>query len=95
MFVRVVTISCKTGKEAELRQIGRNVLVPVNKEAGCLNVYFLEPSLEDDNPSFGVVSIWKDKETLNNMKDSKRYRALLQDLAPLIESLTDSLYMTD
>lgn len=31
MYVRVVTISSKTGMEEKLRQIGRNVLVPINK----------------------------------------------------------------
>jgi quinol monooxygenase YgiN len=95
MFVRVVNISCKTGMENELRQLGQEVLVPINKEAGCLNVYFLEPSLENNNPFFGVVSIWKDKETLNLMKNSERYRALLENLAPLMESFSDYLYMNE
>jgi quinol monooxygenase YgiN len=95
MFVRVVHISCKTGMEDELRQIGRNVLVPVNMEAGCLSVYFLEPSAETGNPFFGVVSIWANNETLNNMKNSEKYQALLQNLNPLIESSSDYLYVTN
>jgi quinol monooxygenase YgiN len=94
MLVRVVNIGCKAGMEDKLLQMGRNVLVPINKEAGCVNVYFLEPSIENDNPFFGVVSLWKDKETLVNMKNSERYRTLLQNLAPLIESTTDYVYVT-
>lgn len=38
--------------EEELKQIGQNILVPINKEAGCIDVYFLEPSIEDNNPFF-------------------------------------------
>ncbi|MDN3020159.1 antibiotic biosynthesis monooxygenase [Paenibacillus sp. BSR1-1] len=95
MFVRVVNIGCKAGMEEQLRQIGREVLVPINQDAGCVSVYFLEPSIENDNPFFGVVSIWRDKETLDTMKNSERYRAVLQDMDPLIESLTDFLYVAD
>jgi quinol monooxygenase YgiN len=92
MIIRVVNMKCVTGMEEGLKQLGREVLVPVNKEAGCVEVYFLEPSIEDHNPFFGVVSVWEDKDRLNNMKNSERYRALLQDLAPFIESLTDNVY---
>ncbi|KEK21264.1 hypothetical protein BAMA_00390 [Bacillus manliponensis] len=81
--------------EEQLREMGRNMLVPINKDAGCIHAYFLEPSVENDNASFGVVSIWPDKETLDTMKHSKRYRTLIQNMSPLIESLTDCLYLTD
>jgi len=50
--------------------------------------------LEHNNSSFGVVSIWKDKETLNRMKNSERYGALLEQLAPLMESFADKLYFS-
>jgi quinol monooxygenase YgiN len=79
--------------EDELRRLGRDVLVPINKEAGCVDVYFLEPNTDDNNPNFGVVSIWANKETLINMKKSEKYIALLQSLAPFTESFTDSLYI--
>ncbi|MED1785284.1 hypothetical protein P4V43_26020 [Brevibacillus fortis] len=93
MFVRVVTLRSKAGMEEQLQQMGRHVLVPVNKDAGCVEVYFMEPSLETDNIFFGVVSVWRDKETLETMKNSERYRNLLQDMGPLIESVTDQLYV--
>jgi hypothetical protein len=64
--------------EEQLREMGRHLLVPINKDAGCISAYFLEPSIENDNPSFGVVSIWPDKE----------------NMSPLIETLTDRLYLT-
>jgi quinol monooxygenase YgiN len=80
--------------EEKMRQLGRNVLIPINLDAGCIHVYFLEPSLEHNNSSFGVVSIWKDKETLNRMKNSERYGALLEQLAPLMESFADKLYFS-
>ncbi len=44
--------------EEQLRKIGREQLVPINREAGCIDVSFLEPNAEGDNPFFGVVSIW-------------------------------------
>lgn len=94
MFVRVVTFDCKAGMVEQLREMGRHVLVPINKDAGCISAYFLEPSIENDNPSFGVVSIWPDKETLDTMKKSERYRTLIQNMSPLIETLTDRLYLT-
>ncbi|ATF13479.1 antibiotic biosynthesis monooxygenase [Brevibacillus porteri] len=95
MYVRVVTISSKTGMEEKLRQIGRNVLVPINKDAGCVDVYFMEPSLEANNPYFGVVSVWRDKESLESMKNSKNYCEMLQDMGPFIESVRDHLYVVD
>ncbi|MFC8689497.1 putative quinol monooxygenase [Brevibacillus porteri] len=95
MYVRVVTISSKAGMEEKLRQIGRNVLVPLNKDAGCVDVYFMKPSLEANNPYFGVVSIWRDKESLESMKNSKNYREMLKNMGPLIESVTDHLYVVD
>jgi quinol monooxygenase YgiN len=94
MVVRVVNIMCNAGMEDTLRQLGRDILVPVNREAGCMNVYFLEPNLKSNNPHFGVVSIWKDIETLDAMKNSEVYRSLLQNLSPLIESSTDYVYFT-
>ncbi|MGW6302203.1 putative quinol monooxygenase [Peribacillus butanolivorans] len=94
MFVRVVTFNCKSGMEEQLREMGRHVLVPINKDAGCISAYFLEPSIENDNPFFGVVSIWPDKETLDTMKNGERYRTLIQNMSPLIETLTDRLYLT-
>jgi quinol monooxygenase YgiN len=75
--------------EEQLREMGRHLLVPINKDAGCISAYFLEPSIENDNPSFGVVSIWPDKETLDTMKKSERYRTLIQNMSPLIETLTE------
>ncbi|KWU67459.1 hypothetical protein AWW70_06065 [Bacillus mycoides] len=78
--------------EEQLREMGRDVLIPINKESGSMNAYFLEP--KDDNLSFGVVSIWSDKETLDTMKNSERYRTLIQNMSPLIKSLTDRLYLT-
>ncbi|UED77273.1 putative quinol monooxygenase [Brevibacillus sp. DP1.3A] len=95
MFVRVVTISSKEGMEEQLRQIGRNVLVPLNKAAGSVDVYFMEPSLETDNPFFGVVSIWREKEALETMKNSGSYRDMLKDIGPMIESVTDHLYVVE
>lgn len=92
MIIRVVKIKCIAGKEEELRKIGREVLVPVNQEAGCVNAYFLEPSLEDNNPSFGVVSVWTDKGKLDQMKHSEKYRALREQIAPCMESFTDELF---
>ncbi|UHA72008.1 antibiotic biosynthesis monooxygenase [Paenibacillus sp. 481] len=93
MFVRVVHFKSKAGMEEQLRKIGRDVLVPINKDAGCEQVHFLEPTA--DNHSFGVISIWDNKEQLDAMKNSERYRALIQDLTPLIESITDQLYLTE
>ena len=95
MIVRVVNIKCLTGKEEELKRIGRETLVPINKEAGCVEVYFLEPAIEDEAPLFGVVSVWKDKDVLISMKNSETYRSLLQQLAPLVESMTDKVYVTN
>ena len=71
-------------------------VVTLDCKAGMeeLSAYFLEPSIENDNPSFGVVSIWPDKETLDTMKKSERYRTLIQNMSPLIETLTDRLYLT-
>lgn len=94
MIVRVVNMRCITGKEEDMRRIGRENLVPINKEAGCMEVYFLEPSSEDEPSMFGVVSVWRNKDVLNNMKNSERYRSLLQMLAPAIESITDRVYTT-
>jgi len=94
MLVRVVNIQCIAGLEEELRRIGREVLVPVNREAGCVDVYFLEPNPEVNNPSFGVVSVWPDTETLNQMKNSEKYLALREQMAPFIESFTDELYVS-
>ncbi|MES5929380.1 hypothetical protein QCI77_25900 [Bacillus cereus group sp. MG9] len=94
MLIRVVTLDSKAGMEEQLREMGRDVLIPINKESGSMNAYFLEPSAEDDNLSFGVVSIWSDKETLDTMKNSERYLTLIQNMSPLIKSLTDRLYLT-
>ncbi|TVX94127.1 putative quinol monooxygenase [Paenibacillus agilis] len=93
MFVRVVTFKSKEGKEERVRKLGRETLVPINKEAGSVQVYFLEPHA--DNDSFGVVSVWKEHETLETMKNSERYRALIQGLAPLVGSLTDTVYVSE
>lgn len=48
MFMRVVTLNCIPGAEDELRRIGRDILVHVNKQAGGVSVYFLEPKIEDN-----------------------------------------------
>ncbi|RUQ28853.1 hypothetical protein ELQ35_11270 [Peribacillus cavernae] len=81
--------------ENQLRELGRNVLVPVNKDAGCVSVYFLEPNIENNNPLFGVVSVWNEKETMDAMTSSEKYGALLRDLRPLVNSVIDKLYLTE
>ncbi|MCR8845299.1 antibiotic biosynthesis monooxygenase [Paenibacillus sp. SC116] len=93
MFVRVVTFKSKAGKEERVRKLGRETLVPINQEAGSVHVYFLEPHA--DNDLFGVVSIWREQETLETMKNSEQYRELIQELAPLVESLIDTVYVSD
>lgn len=93
MIARVVNMKCITGMEDKLRLICLENLVPINKEAGCMKVYFLEPNIEDDNPLFGVISIWENKNVLNNMKNSEKYHSLLQNLNPLVESVTDSVFV--
>jgi len=94
MFVRVVSFICKDGMGDEFKRIGRDVLVPVNEKAGCLSIYFLESSTEDDNSSFGVISMWQDEETLSKMKKSESYGAVVKKLQPLIESVQDHIYIT-
>ncbi|URZ18496.1 putative quinol monooxygenase [Clostridium felsineum] len=93
MIVRVVNIKCVIGMEKKLKLMGRENLVPINKEAGCVEAYFLEPSIEDENPFFGVISVWKDTDVLNCMKNSENYRSLTQELAPFVESVTDNVYV--
>jgi quinol monooxygenase YgiN len=93
MIARVVNMKCITGMEDKLRLMCLENLVPINKEAGCIEVYFLEPNIEDDNPFFGVISIWENKNVLNNMKNSEKYHSLLQNLNPLVESVTDSVFV--
>lgn len=90
MVVRVVKIVCKQGMEEELRQLGRNDLVSINKDAGCIDIYFLEPT--KDNPYFGAVGIWENEKKLNEMKTSDRYLQFREKLAKVIESLTDELF---
>lgn len=92
MFIRVVKMTCKKGMEEEMRKIGRERLVPINREAGCIAVYFLEPDDQDQNPDFGVVSLWEKRETLQAMKGSEKYRQLLQELAPLEEGSSDVVF---
>lgn len=94
MFVRVVTLKSKEGKEEEVRQMGRHILVPLNKKAGCTDVYFLEPTTTD-NLSFGVISMWGNQESLNEMKESKEYCALIQRMEPSLQSVTDCVYWTE
>jgi quinol monooxygenase YgiN len=91
MWIRVVTITAKAGKEEELRAIGRNRLVAINREAGCFNVYFLEPK-DPATRSFGVVSIWDKEETLQAMKESSVYHDLRNALDPLLDSQNDNVY---
>lgn len=93
MIVRVVNMKCVMGMEEKLKELCLKNLVPVNEEAGCEKVYILEPSIEDGNPLFGIVSIWKDKNILNNMKNSEKYRSALQGLTPLVESIIDNVYV--
>ncbi|OOM06387.1 hypothetical protein [Clostridium saccharobutylicum] len=93
MIARVVNTKCITVMEDKSRLICLENLVPINKEAGCMKVYFLEPNIEDDNPLFGVISIWENKNVLNNMKNSEKYHSLLQNLTPLVESVTDSVFL--
>ncbi|WP_411682412.1 hypothetical protein [Clostridium thailandense] len=93
MIVRVVNIKCVIGMEEKLKLLGRENLVPINKDAGCIEAYFLEPSIEDENSFFGVISVWEDKDVLNYMKNSEKYRSLLEELAPLVESVTDNVYL--
>jgi quinol monooxygenase YgiN len=93
MWVRVVSLIAKAGEEEELRQMGRGRLVPINREAGCYQVYFLEPN-DPGSKAFGVVSIWEKEETLQAMKNSSIYYALCTDLEPLLESQSDTLYYT-
>jgi quinol monooxygenase YgiN len=94
MFVRVVSFICKDGMGEEFKRIGRDVLVPVNEKAGCLNIYFLESGTEDDNLSFGLISMWEDEGTLNKMRKSESYGAVVKQLQPLIESVQDHVYLT-
>jgi quinol monooxygenase YgiN len=93
MFVRVVKLTSKPGMEGNLRKIGREVLIDVNKEAGCEDVYFLEP--EGDSAVFGVVSIWKTKEVLEKMRKSEAYQRLLQDLAECVDETSDELFVSE
>ena len=94
MFVRVVTLNSKEGKEEEVRQLGRNMLVPINKKAGCVDVHFLEPTTANDS-SFGVISMWESQQALNGMKESAEYCTLIQQMQPLLKSVTDCVYWTD
>jgi quinol monooxygenase YgiN len=91
--VRVVKLTCKPGMEEKLRGIGREVLIPVNQEAGCTKVYFLEP--ESESASFGVVSIWETKDVLDRMRESEVYQKLLQDLAECVSETTDELFISE
>lgn len=93
MIARVVNMKCITGMEDKLRLMCLENLVPINNEAGCIEVYFLQPNIEDDNPLFGVISIWENKNVLNNMKNSEKYHSLLKTLTPLVELVTDSVFV--
>ncbi len=78
--------------EEQLRKIEREQLVSINREAGCIDVSFLEPNAEDGNPYFGVVSLWAERETLLVMKKSEQYQRLLEALKPLEADSSDSVF---
>lgn len=92
MIVRVVSMHCKYGKEENLKLMGRERIVPINQKFGCIDVYFLEPSHENNNDNFGVVSIWHDIESLSKMKNSEEYIDLRIGLDELIDSISDVIY---
>jgi quinol monooxygenase YgiN len=78
--------------EDRLSRAGRTQLVAINREAGCDEVYFLEPSGGNDPSNFGVLSIWKDQKMLNDLKNNKKYRTLQNDLSTFIESVIEEIY---
>ncbi|MGC6173608.1 antibiotic biosynthesis monooxygenase family protein [Lacrimispora sp. 38-1] len=92
MIARIVKIKCITGMEDQLIRVGKNKLVSLNVKAGCIEVHFLEPNHEDDNPHFGVISLWKDQQSLNSLRNNKEYRSLQSELAPLIDLITEEIY---
>lgn len=92
MIARIVKLKCITGMEDQLTQVGQNKLVQLNIEAGCIGVHFLEPSDVNENPYFGVISIWQDQQMLNALKKNREYCSLQSEIAPLLESVTEEIY---
>lgn len=95
MIVRAVKIKCVSGMENQLSQIGRKQLVAINREAGCVKVYFGEPIDGHDQSNFCVISVWRDREVLNALKMNERYQRLQNDMAIFIESVVEEVYAID
>ncbi len=92
MIARIVKIKCITGMEDQLIRVGKNKLVSLNVKAGCIEVHFLVPNYEADNPHFGLISLWKDQQSLNSLRNNKEYRSLQSELAPMLELITEEIY---
>jgi quinol monooxygenase YgiN len=83
----IARIKAKPGREAELEQELRAIIVPTHKEAGCLR-YTLHRSMGD--PAFFVtIERWASKEAVEQHMATPHIQALLKKGPDLLASLPD------
>ena len=77
----VVTFQARPGKEAELRNILTNLLMPTRKEAGCIN-YDLHVA-PDDPAKFLFYENWTSEAHLNKHGETPHVQNLLRRMEEL------------
>jgi quinol monooxygenase YgiN len=83
----IARIKAKPGREAELEQALRSIIVPTHKEAGCLR-YTLHRSVGDPT-SFITIERWASKEAIEQHMGTPHIQALLKKGPELLGSLPD------
>ena len=84
MFLLLVDLVAKPGKENDLKAVFENLVEPSRAEAGCIE-YTLYQS--QDNPSaFTVVEKWKDQAALDNHETLPHFTENVPKIGDLLVS---------
>lgn len=90
MVIRVVQFQLAQGKQEQFRDLEQEIL-QTNREFGAITSYVLYPS--DEQNLYGVISIWAEKDKLEQMRSAAKYQDLLTRVKELTKSQpTDLVY---
>jgi quinol monooxygenase YgiN len=83
----IARVKAKPGRESELEQEFRAVIVPTHKESGCLR-YTLHRSV-DDPASFITVERWSSRAAIDQHMGTPHIQALLKKASDLLAGMPD------
>jgi quinol monooxygenase YgiN len=82
MIIRQVTFTIDDSSRLAYERLADAELGPVNREFGCDRVYLVTAT--DDRSCYGILSFWRDVESLAAMRSSDEYRQVLALLRGMV-----------